>query len=85
LHNLIRSAGSTSARQRLHRPQLSLVELVVAPALDGNSHIGIFERRRHGSEVCGTKQSMNRPRFIDTNILLYSIMLIANLILLILY
>jgi hypothetical protein len=41
---------STSARQRLHRRQLSFVELVVAAAPNGCTHIDIADSRSHRSE-----------------------------------
>ena len=48
--DLIRSAESTSARQRLRRRQLSFIALVVAAAPNGCSYVDIAERRRHRSE-----------------------------------
>jgi hypothetical protein len=41
---------STSARQRSRRRQLSFVELIVAAAPNGYSHIDIADRRRHRSD-----------------------------------
>jgi hypothetical protein len=50
LPDRIRLAESTRAGQRSRRRQLSFVELVVAAAPNGRSHIDIADRRRHRPE-----------------------------------